>query len=106
MKNTTDTLGLLELSSIALGYAAADAMLKNAAVSLVLARSICSGKYLIAVSGDVASVTSSVHGGAAVARGGIIEEHVLTGLHPSVFPALGQTATGEPASGQAGAGPD
>ena len=51
-----NSIGLLEVSSVASGYRAADAMLKAASVGLILSRSICSGKFLIAVSGDSASV--------------------------------------------------
>ena len=39
MKN--NAIGLIEVSSIAAGIQAADAMLKAAAVELVLSRSIC-----------------------------------------------------------------
>ena len=83
-----DTLGLLELTSIGIGYRAQDAMLKAADVDLLLARSICSGKYLIAVAGDVASVQASVESGAAVAEGALIERRVVSRLHPAVFPAI------------------
>ena len=83
-----DTLGLVEVTSIGVGYRAQDAMLKAADVELLLARSICSGKYLIAVAGDVASVQASVDAGAAAAEGALIERRVVSRLHPSVFPAI------------------
>ncbi len=38
-------------------------MLKAASVELLLARTICSGKYLAVVAGDVASVQASVEAG-------------------------------------------
>ncbi len=83
-----DTIGLLEVTSIGVGYKAQDAMLKAAGVDLLLARTICSGKYLIAVSGDVASVDSSVEAGAVAAEGALIERRVISRLHPSVVPAI------------------
>jgi microcompartment protein CcmL/EutN len=83
-----DTIGLVEVTSIGIGYRAQDAMLKAASVELLLARTICSGKYLIAVSGDVASVESSVEAGAAAAEGALIERRVISRLHPSVFSAI------------------
>ena len=83
-----DTLGLIEVTSIGIGYRAQDAMLKAADVNLLLARSICSGKYLIAVAGDVASVQTSVDAGAAASEGALIERRVVPRLHPSVFPAI------------------
>ena len=84
-----DAIGILELSSIAIGYRAQDAMLKAARVELLLARTICSGKYLIAVCGDVASVTAAVENGAQEADGFVIEKRVISRVHPSVFPAIG-----------------
>jgi microcompartment protein CcmL/EutN len=41
------SIGLIELSSIAAGFAVADAMLKAANIQLILSRSICSGKYMV-----------------------------------------------------------
>ena len=55
-----NSIGLLELTSVAIGHVALDAMLKAASVEVLLARSICSGKYLIAVAGGVAATTAPV----------------------------------------------
>ena len=83
-----DSIGLLEVTSVAVGYLAVDAMLKAASVEILLARSICSGKYLIAVAGDVASIQAAVEAGARVAAGTLIEKRTISRLHPSVFPAI------------------
>jgi microcompartment protein CcmL/EutN len=91
-----NSVGLVEVSSIATGYVAQDAMLKAAHVQLLLARTICSGKYLILVGGDVASVQSSVDAGASRCRGSLIERRVVTKVHPSVFPAIGLAVDAEP----------
>jgi len=84
-----NSIGLVETSSIAVGYRAEDAMLKAAEVQLLLARTICSGKYLVVVGGDVASVQASVEAGAAQCNGALIEQRVVTQVHPGVFPAIG-----------------
>jgi microcompartment protein CcmL/EutN len=83
-----NSIGLLELSSIAAGFLVADAMLKAADVELLLSRSICSGKYMTMVRGDVAAVTSSVEAGRAVSRGFVIDTFIIANLHDSVFPAI------------------
>jgi microcompartment protein CcmL/EutN len=83
-----DSLGLIELTSIASGFLACDAMLKAAAVSLVLSRSICSGKYMVMVRGDVSAVEASVSAGVAGARFSVIDSFVIPNLHESVFPAI------------------
>jgi microcompartment protein CcmL/EutN len=85
-----DAIGLLEVSSVALGYKAEDAMLKAAAVEVLLARSICSGKFLIAIAGDVASVQAAVDAGENVVGVGLIEAEVIPRIHASVFPAIAQ----------------
>ena len=88
-----DTIGLLEVSSIGLGFAAEDAMLKAASVDLLLARTICSGKFIVVVGGDVASVESAVDAGAAAVGSALIEKRVIAQVHPGVFPAIA-TAVG------------
>lgn len=85
-----NSIGLLEVTSVAIGYLALDAMLKAASVDVLLARSICSGKYLIALAGDVASIQAAVEAGGRVASGALIEKRVITRIHPSVFPAIAQ----------------
>ena len=84
-----NSIGLIEVSSIATGYVAQDAMLKAADVQLLLARTICSGKYLVVVGGDVAAVSASVDAGAARCVGSLIDRRVITHVHPDVFPAIG-----------------
>ena len=83
-----DSLGLIELTSIASGYLACDSMLKAAAVSLVLSRSICSGKYMVMVRGDVSSVQAAVQAGLSGARFSVIDSFVIPNLHEGVFPAI------------------
>ncbi len=83
-----NSVGLLELSSIASGFLAQDAMLKCAPVDLLVARTICSGKYVVVVGGDVAAVSAAVEAGAAAAPGSVIESRVIPQVHPSVFPAV------------------
>ncbi|HBO43591.1 MAG TPA: propanediol utilization protein, partial [Planctomycetaceae bacterium] len=55
-----NSVGVVELSSIAVGYKIQDEMLKAASVELLLARTICSGKYLIVVGGNVGDVETAV----------------------------------------------
>ncbi len=83
-----NSIGLVELSSIASGFQACDAMLKASYVELVLARSICSGKYIVLVKGDVAAVEASVESGCRAGDLAIVDSMVIPNLHESVFPAL------------------
>ena len=83
-----DSIGLIELTSIAAGYQTADAMLKAAAVDLILSRSICSGKYMVMVRGDVSAVQAAVSSGVSAARFSVIDSFVIPNLHDAVFPAI------------------
>jgi microcompartment protein CcmL/EutN len=90
-------IGMIETSSIAAGIEAQDAMLKAADVRLIVARTICSGKYIVVTAGDVAAVRASVDAGVETAAGVLVEQLVIPNVHPSVFPALGQAVPLDPA---------
>jgi microcompartment protein CcmL/EutN len=83
-----DSIGLIELTSIAAGYQVCDAMLKAAGVELLLSRSICSGKYMVMVRGEVGAVSASVSAGISEGRFSVIDSFVIPNLHEAVFPAL------------------
>jgi len=83
-----NSLGLIELSSVAAGYQVADSMLKAANVDLVLARSICSGKYMVMVRGEVGAVEASVSSGRTAGNFAVIDSFIIPNLHEAVFPAI------------------
>lgn len=88
-----NAIGLVELSSVAAGFLVADAMLKAARVELLLHRTICSGKYLVLVGGDVAAVQASLEAGTAAGSTAVIDSCLIPNLDPAVFPAIsGQVA--------------
>jgi len=87
-----DSIGLIELGSIAAGYQVCDAMLKAADVELVLARSICSGKYMVMVRGEVGAVQAAVASGNTAGSFSVIDCFTIANLHESIFPAIGGTA--------------
>ncbi|MCS7232493.1 MAG: BMC domain-containing protein [Synergistetes bacterium] len=81
-------LGILESISIAKGIEAADAMVKVAPVKLYVAKTICPGKFLVMVGGDVAAVNSSVDRGVDVVREYKADAVVISGVHEEVLRAL------------------
>jgi microcompartment protein CcmL/EutN len=83
-----NSIGLIELSSVATGFLVEDVMLKAGSVQLLMARSICSGKFLIVISGDVASVSAALQAGASAASASLIERRQIARLHPSVLQAI------------------
>src|SRR3954452_16858467 len=87
-----NSLGLIELTSIAAGYQVTDAMLKAADVDLVLSRSICSGKYMVMVKGEVGAVQTAVSAGIRGGSFSVIDSFVIPNLHESVFTAIAGTS--------------
>jgi len=87
------SIGAIELSSIGIGYQIQDEMLKAASVELLIARTICSGKYLIIIGGSVSDVEAAIQIGLENAREAIIDSLMLPNVHAGVFPALGQSVT-------------
>jgi microcompartment protein CcmL/EutN len=85
------SIGLIELSSIAAGFEACDAMLKASDVELVLSRTICSGKYMVMVRGDVAAVEASVEAGSRAGDFSVVDTFVIPNVHESIFPAIAGT---------------
>lgn len=83
-----NSLGLVELSSIAAGMQSADIMLKTSNVQLILSRTICSGKYMVLIGGDVAEVQSAVDAAVTTLEFAIIDTFVIPNVHPDIFPAL------------------
>ena len=80
-------IGLVEINSIAKGFEVCDAMAKTANVTVLVAKSICPGKYIVMIGGDVAAVRQSVEAG-ATAGSTIVDTFVIPNIHPSVLPAI------------------
>lgn len=83
-----ETIGFLELNSIAKGIEAADAILKAAAVELLFARAGCPGKYNILFTGEVAAVKASLDAGVAIGGASVVDSCVIPRVHPQVIEAI------------------
>ena len=85
------SLCVMEFSSIGVGYQAQDEMLKAAQVELVLARTICSGKYLVVLGGSVSDVEAAAEVGLKEGEDAVIDHLTVANVHEGIFPALGQS---------------
>ena len=86
-----NSLGLIELRSISRGIKTTDEMLKSADVEIIMSSSICPGKYVILVSGNVGSVKNAVAVGVRVADTFLLKSYVITNLDERVIYALSKT---------------
>lgn len=81
-------IGIVETSSIAKGFEVADALLKRANVELVVNRTICPGKYMVLIGGDVDAVNASVDTGVEIGAHTVVDHFIIPNVHPAVFPAI------------------
>lgn len=81
-------IGIVEVSSIARGYLVADAVLKRADVEIVVNRTICPGKYMVLISGDVDAVNASIESGIEIGAHSVVDHFIIPNVHPDVFPAI------------------
>lgn len=84
-----NSIGFLELSSIAKGVEAADAILKAAESELIFSKATCPGKYTVLFKGDVAAVKASLDAGLAVGGPLVVDSVVIPRVHPQVIRAIG-----------------
>ncbi len=87
-----ESLGMVELNSIARGIEAGDAILKTANVKLVGAYASCPGKYVVMVRGQVAAVKSAIEVGTKSAGKSLVNDIIIANIHPQVFSALSSTS--------------
>jgi len=98
--NAKNTVGIIELSSISKGFEVQDAVLKFSSVEKLVARSICSGKYLILVRGEIADVESCLEKARSVGGFAVIQIVILPKMDEKIFPAIvGATALDSPEIG-------
>jgi len=87
-----DALAVVELSSIARGVIAADAMAKRAPIRILQTHPISPGKHLVVIAGGVAEVEESLAAGVAVAGGTLVDRLMLPRAHEALVPLIGGTA--------------
>jgi microcompartment protein CcmL/EutN len=82
-------LALLDLSSIAVGIEAADAMVKRAQIDTIKAGTVQPGRYLVLIGGTVADVQESLAAGREAGGEAVLDEVFLPNVHPEVVQAIG-----------------
>ena len=86
-----ESIGFLELNSIAKGIEAADAVLKTAETQLVFSKAGCPGKYYLLFTGEVAAVQASVSAACTVGGEHVVDHCVIPRVHPQVIRAINMT---------------
>lgn len=81
-------VGMVEFNSIAAGIDASDQMMKTAQVEPLFFKTICPGKFLAAVCGDVAAVNASISSGRELHPETVVDSFVIANIHEDVVRAL------------------
>lgn len=81
-------IGMVEFKTTATGITAADAMVKTSEVELIEAQTVCPGKYIAIISGDLSAVKAAVDAASTQYEDQLIDNFVLGNPHESIFPAL------------------
>ena len=87
-----NAIGIIELSSIARGFEVQDAVLKFTSIEKLIARTICSGKYLIMVRGEVGDVEACLQQARETGDYAVINALIIPQVDEKVFPAIAGTA--------------
>ena len=78
-------IGMIEFKTTATGVTAADAMVKTSDVE---AQTVCPGKYIAIITGDLSAVKAAVDAAVTTYEDKCIDSFVLGNPHESLFPAM------------------
>ena len=88
-------IGMAEFSTVSAGIASADLMAKTAEVEVIESATVCPGKYIVIISGELSAVKASVDAAKAFKPEKVIDSFVLGNPHDSIFSAIYGTAQPE-----------
>jgi len=82
------SIALVEFRSIPRGIASADAMVKKAPSILLEAKTVCPGKYIVLIAGEVAEVEESLKAGLEIGGHHVVDELFLANVDLQIIPAI------------------
>ncbi len=88
-------IGMAEFSTVSAGITGADRMIKTAEVDVIESATVCPGKYIVIISGELSAVKASVEAAKAINPERVIDSFVLGNPHDSIFTAIYGTAQPE-----------
>lgn len=85
-------IGMVEYRTVSSGITAVDAMVKTSEVEIIEAQTVCPGKYIAIISGELSAVKAAVETAETQHGFHLIDDFVLGNPHESIFPAIFGTA--------------
>ena len=81
-------IGMIEFKTVSSGITATDRMVKSADVELLEAQTVCPGKYIALIAGELSAVDAAVDTAKHYEKGELISSFVLGNPDESIFPAI------------------
>lgn len=81
-------IGMAEYKTVSAGVMAADSMVKTSDVDIIEAQTVCPGKYIVIITGDLSAVKAAVETARVQHDQQLIGSFVLGNPHESIFPAI------------------
>ncbi len=81
-------IGMVEYKTVSAGIVAADAMVKTSDISVLEAQTVCPGKYIVIITGDLSAVDAAVNTAKVQHGNHLISSFVLGNPHEAIFPAI------------------
>lgn len=81
-------IGMVEYKTVSTGLLAADTMVKTAEVEILEAQTVCPGKYIVLLKGELSAVKQSVEAAKEKYREHLIDSFILGNPHDSIFAAI------------------
>lgn len=89
-------IGMVEYQTVSTGVVAADTMVKTSDVEIIEAQTVCPGKYIVIITGELSAVRAAVDASKALYGEKLIDSFVLGNPHESIFSAIyGTTNLGD-----------
>ena len=86
-------IGMIEFKTVSSGVTATDLMVKTSDVDIVEAQTVCPGKYISIVTGDLSAVRAAVDAAKNLSESQLIDSFVLGNPDDSIFPAISGTTS-------------
>ncbi len=81
-------IGMIEFKTVASGITAVDAMVKASNVEIVEAQTVCPGKYIAMITGELSAINASIEVAKGMNEQHLISSFVLGSPHEDIFPAI------------------
>lgn len=81
-------IGMVEYKTVSTGVSVADAMVKTAEIDIIEAQTVCPGKYIVLITGDLSAVNAAVEMAKTRFSNHLIDSFILGNPHEGIFPAM------------------